>query len=343
MGFLQSLGKSLVGGAGDLVSSLAGGALGSLSQSSANKTNLEIAHMNNEYNERMMQKQMDYNTQMYEKQKKDNIEMWNMENEYNSASAQRKRYEEAGLNPSLMMGNGNAGVASSMSAPSSQGINPPTAVNTQVQPNTHMATAIGQGFEKFLNTAMALQRHNAEIENIHIENKYKAAEALARISNSHADTYNKRAQAALTQTQNSLAGSIAHADINLKNQQAESEKVKRELIRAQTATEVQNKLLRIKEVASYGERFANEMAEQIARIALLRQENILTEREAQHELEKMWTTAAQRNGINLDNKKKYRTLEAEIERVIQETLPAVGRYGANMGDWTNSRKYGYYP
>lgn len=48
-------------------------------------------------------------------------EMWNLTNEYNSASAQRQRLEEAGLNPYMMMSGSSAGTASASSAPSSAG------------------------------------------------------------------------------------------------------------------------------------------------------------------------------------------------------------------------------
>ena len=43
-----------------------------------------------------------------------NEEMWNKQNAYNSASAQRQRLEEAGLNPYIMMRGGDAGSASSV-------------------------------------------------------------------------------------------------------------------------------------------------------------------------------------------------------------------------------------
>lgn len=46
------------------------------------------------------------------------VEMWNMQNAYNSPQAQMARFKEAGLNPHLMYGQGNAGNASS--APSYQ-------------------------------------------------------------------------------------------------------------------------------------------------------------------------------------------------------------------------------
>ena len=71
-------------------SSVAGGLLGNKSQSAANKTNLEIARETNASNQ-----------QLAEKQNQWNIDQWNRENEYNSASAQKQRLIDAGMNPLL--------------------------------------------------------------------------------------------------------------------------------------------------------------------------------------------------------------------------------------------------
>jgi hypothetical protein len=61
--------------------------------------------MNNQFNERMAIQQRNWQENM-----------WNKENAYNTASAQRQRLEEAGLNPYLMMNGGSAGVAQSAGA-----------------------------------------------------------------------------------------------------------------------------------------------------------------------------------------------------------------------------------
>lgn len=57
-----------------------------------------------------------YQTQLAEKQNEYNLNMWNLQNEYNSPSAQMRRYEEAGLNPALMYGQVTPGNASSAPA-----------------------------------------------------------------------------------------------------------------------------------------------------------------------------------------------------------------------------------
>mgnify|MGYP000954361965 FL=1 len=99
-----------------LLGSIAGGLLGigsSAIQNSQNRQNVRetnqmnyrINQMNNQFNERMAMQQRDFQENM-----------WNKENEYNTASAQRQRLEEAGLNPYLMMNGGSAGTAQSVGA-----------------------------------------------------------------------------------------------------------------------------------------------------------------------------------------------------------------------------------
>lgn len=96
-----------------LLGSIAGGLLGigsSVIQNSQNRQNVKetnqmnykINQMNNQFNERMAIQQRNWQENM-----------WNKENAYNTASAQRQRLEEAGLNPYLMMNGGSAGVAQS--------------------------------------------------------------------------------------------------------------------------------------------------------------------------------------------------------------------------------------
>ena len=52
------------------------------------------------------------NKELAEIQNQYNIDMWNRQNEYNSPQAQMQRFQEAGLNPSLIYGQGSAGNAS---------------------------------------------------------------------------------------------------------------------------------------------------------------------------------------------------------------------------------------
>ena len=81
---------------GDIASSIGN----AVSTKKANKTNMAINQMNNEFNAAEAEKARQFQ-----------LEMFNRTNEYNTASAQRSRLEEAGLNPYLMMNGGSAGTA----------------------------------------------------------------------------------------------------------------------------------------------------------------------------------------------------------------------------------------
>ena len=93
--------SGLFGGVGSVIS----GAIGAKSVSDTNKTNLKINQMNNDFNAREAQKARDFQ-----------LDMWSKENEYNAASSQRKRLEEAGYNP--YMSAPQAGTATGMSGTS---------------------------------------------------------------------------------------------------------------------------------------------------------------------------------------------------------------------------------
>lgn len=93
--------SGLFGGVGTVIS----GAIGAKSTADTNKTNLKINQMNNDFNAREAQKARDFQ-----------LNMWNKESEYNSASSQRKRLEEAGYNP--YMSDAQAGTAAGMSGTS---------------------------------------------------------------------------------------------------------------------------------------------------------------------------------------------------------------------------------
>lgn len=97
----KDIAGGLIGGIGSVVS----GAVGAKTTSDTNKTNLRINQMNNDFNAREAQKARDFQ-----------LDMWNRENEYNKASSQRKRLEDAGYNP--YMSDAQAGTAAGMSGTS---------------------------------------------------------------------------------------------------------------------------------------------------------------------------------------------------------------------------------
>ena len=120
------LGEVISGGAG-IIGSLIGGAFQKSAQRSANRTNLAIARETNAQNYQIFREQNEFNK-----------EQFNNYLQYNTPAAQRARYEDAGINPYMALGNMQNGNA--QSALTSANSAPMQA--TQVQPENGMANGI---------------------------------------------------------------------------------------------------------------------------------------------------------------------------------------------------------
>lgn len=114
----------IIAGAGSLIGGLFGGS-GSKKAAKyqlqaareTNRMNYQIAQENNAFNERM----------------------WDKQNAYNSPVEQRKRLEQAGLNPNLMMNGGSSGTAETA----------PTADTSGVQQVPDIGSTIASGYQQF--------------------------------------------------------------------------------------------------------------------------------------------------------------------------------------------------
>lgn len=202
--------------------SLLGGILGKNSQSSTNKTNLQINRENQKWNEKMMDKQNAWN-----------LAQWNRENEYNSASQQVARLKAAGLNPYLMMSGGSSGSASSVTSasPASAGMS-----NT-VSPFDYSASAAGVGnavAQHFNNELMTANVRKAiadavrqEKENTWLDTKLQAEIENLKQNTSSSQTRQELDKFSLFRAKNMLAGELAQQDLqnqslaeNIVNQRA---------------------------------------------------------------------------------------------------------------------------
>lgn len=147
--------SAILGGAGiSAGTGLIGSVLGYFGQKQANDAYLEGIDKTNEQNYQIWQEQKQHNVDMFNMQNEANIANWQNQfdqtNAYNSASAQRKRLEEAGLNPAMMMSGGSAGTASSSGIPSSS-VNPSPAPTMQApqQMQSPLTKAVEMGLQSF--------------------------------------------------------------------------------------------------------------------------------------------------------------------------------------------------
>lgn len=350
-------------------SSLAGGIAGTAMQNSANK---EIAQMNNAFNEKMFDKQIAYNKEMYQQQLGDQwkfyndakqnswdlvenqqqfqTDMWNKNNEYNSASAQRERLEAAGLNPYLMMNGGSAGIASAMSgssgaapsgaAPSAQGVTPPTAT-----PYSADYSGITAGLGRAIDVLASMPDRKvkeAQADNLRIEGKYIAGKAMAQILQMRTEAKTKESRLALDRL-------IADFDNNLKvsNMAVNDQNIAESKARIQLS--ITENLFRQKELEFLSQAQKLQLAQGAADIALKYSQKKLTDKQADHEVERLAETIARKELINqqywteqantvnaqlqntrnqLENqftsetyKTRVKTLKVALQKAMNEDLP----------------------
>ena len=143
----------LIAGGISALGSLAGGLIGKSGSDNASKTQYKIAQETNAMNYKIAQENNAFNERMVDKM-----------NDYNSAKNQRKRLEEAGLNPYLMMDGGSAGTASTTPTADTSG--------TQVAPD--VAGAMSQGSQLFGSSVsnaanqIANQVYNSDLMNANV-------------------------------------------------------------------------------------------------------------------------------------------------------------------------------
>lgn len=181
----------LIAGGISALGSLGGGLIGKLGSDTASKTQYKIAQETNAMNYKIAQENNAFNERMVDKQ-----------NEYNSAKNQRKRLEEAGLNPYLMLDGGSAGVATSA----------PTADTSSVQQIPDVASSMSQGSQllgsSISNAAnqIANQVYNSDLMN-------------ANVRKVNADAATSEQEKLYKEIQNHFAAAQFITDLHLKRMQ----------------------------------------------------------------------------------------------------------------------------
>lgn len=137
-----------------------------VSTNKTNKTNMAINQMNN-----------DFNAAEAEKARQFQLDMWNKGNEYNSASAQRSRLEEAGLNPYLMMNGGSAGIAQSSGSSSPASAAPPLGMQRQD------FSGLSNTLSSALQIANQTKETNANVQTLQSQKSLYDAQANSILSN----------------------------------------------------------------------------------------------------------------------------------------------------------------
>jgi hypothetical protein len=167
---LPVVAAALIGAGAQAGSSLLSGIFARNAQRAANNTNMAIARETNAQNYQIFREQNEFNK-----------EQFNNYLQYNTPAAQRARYEDAGINPYMALGNMQNGNAQS----SLTSANAAPMQATQVQPETGMAQGL-QG--ALLNAATVMSAvsdarlKNAEADKRNLENGVFAEDFANRMA-----------------------------------------------------------------------------------------------------------------------------------------------------------------
>lgn len=175
---------AIIAGAGSLL----GGLFGSAGSANAAKYQLQAARETNQMNYQIAQENNAFNQRMWEKQ-----------NAYNSPVEQRRRLEQAGLNPNLMMNGGSSGTAETA----------PTADTSGVQQVPDIGSTIASGYQQF---GSSLSNAASQIAGMVYNNGLQQA----NVNKAQAEAQSASQDARYKELQNQFAASQFLADLREK-------------------------------------------------------------------------------------------------------------------------------
>lgn len=306
--------------------SIIGNLFSKKSSDDTNKTNMQIAQMNNEWSERMMQKQMDYNT-----------DMWNKQNEYNDPTQQVERLKKAGINPALALSNISTGTAQSGNS-----VGLPSPSSTSVQPYKYDFSGIG----------------SAVMSAASINNLAKVQDSQARFTNMQADYYGAKTMAEIyklyTESESHTAKTYYQNLLNKYGDSMLSEQYLGEVRRRQSTemqifNSIKQGVLLDKQIARYDEETNARIGDMVASAVLKRAQGRLTDEQLNSQIQHTI-------GNRLDNHQKRAIFDYVVEKARIDSLPSnpfhagydlgktaweVVKSKWNDTDWKNIHKRGY--
>lgn len=333
---------AIIGGA----TSLAGNLFGFFSNRETNKSNKDINQLNNAFNERMMNKSFDYNTALYNQAYKDDIAKMNMQNAYNtqmfnqqyqndlnkmhiqntynSAEQQRKRFEQAGMNPYLMMGGASLGSASggASSAPTSASGGAPSASGVSAASAGSPGNARPFNFDFSGIPDAIMQGKQGKIMDEQykqwvMDNSTRAQRNIADLNKVIAETSNERIKHKLSTVQYRYADELQQLSIQNMRQTNEN-------MIQQQKNMIQEGLLMQKELDIFDERTKLEFSKLVADRLFTAAQTRTEKQKLVHEVQKMYETVARTNGIKISNDVAKRSAESLVIKAYRDAYSSSG-------------------
>lgn len=305
--------------------SVLGGFTSSYGQHQANQQNLRIAREQNAHNLYMLNVANAYNR-----------DMWKMTNEYNTPLNQRKRFEEAGLNPALMLGQFTPGVAQG-----STSATPAPAVGATMQNSmAGIAEGVNMGLthwlqQKQIDSNVELQKQQAlklqadtvrqTIENSHLPKKFKQEEEARMLDNLNKSISNDRAMFDLDKLREFKP--YEFEELKRRIEESVSRKDLNDIHRLLAVDELKN--LR----PAQRQQMQASVSQAYATVRLMAQQGALYSNQAELVFKQVATEQLRADGIKISNEQAGKMFEPLMEKMKAETAS----FTANA-DYTNAKR-----
>lgn len=308
-----------------------------------NKTNKQISDNTNQLNYKLWQEQKEYD---YQK--------WQEYNAYNTPVEQRKRYEEAGLNPNLIAQQIGSG---SSESPASAGTAPEMVAAQMQNPSDEISSYanilnnIAGGFNNMADTFSQNQLRSAQARESstdadikQVELTYRSAQLEAYINGLKKKGLLDDEQAHNLRIKNEVDEASVEADKARRRYEADNaEKTGRVLdsqaalnLAVQTKTEVEKKLLD-KELGWYDRKarlevskMASEIAVNYANAALAGSQKDLVEAQTRTEVENRLRVIAETNHLNVSANQISRTTDDIVIQARYAAKSAIRDYNESQ-------------
>ncbi len=340
-GLDDALAGGLVAGLGSIGGSLLGGIFGSSSQSSANSTNLRIAQMNNEFNERMLERQIAYNRENQQVQNEWSEDMYN---KYNSPQAQVEQMKKAGINPYT---NGASPIGANQTSAQAGAINPPTATPVQVHPVTAMSDAIQNASSMLLQLPLlTAETEGKKLDNVGktIDNDFKVALTQAKLDNLVHSTNNLKLKNTFQDLSNQMFQRTFDMEVDRKqmenklldiNIQIASAKLIREDVLAKYAEKEKLQELKLRSAQITAELAKGKLTYQQFKSEVEKTKGLIIENKYKDAYEKymMWDVYGQAKRLKQENEnyEKFGTYDASVTHEDINEIGGSVNAGLNVG------------
>ena len=290
----------------------------------------------NDSNERIARETNQMNYQMWQEQKQYDYDKWKEELAYNTPFQQRKRFEEAGINPNLAIAQMNGGNAESAATSG----NRPDAIAAQMQNPSEEVSQYANNLQNiaggFNNLSRTFQQNqldaaqtrsasvDADIQSI--ERNYRAAQLEATINKLVKDGQLSDEQAKNLRVNTCINSSSADSQIQQKKYEAENAKKQGKVLDSvaelnltnKVQSQVQTQILRT-ELRYLPRKLQVEIQKDLSEISVNAANALLLGEQKKLVREQVKTQVEATLSAKTDNKIKNQTVDAVVDKIIYES------------------------